>query len=134
MLKETIDEFKFDGILVTVKLQVDKTHLSPGDILTVKATFSQKGKNLGYFVTSECAIATPVTGPLTILDTKSTNIPSNDDPKLSLECEEIKRFFSTFIHDAIVQASGVFILQDNKRHHILTDPLLIEVGKTKMQS
>ena len=114
-----------------MRLTVDKDYLSPGNIVIAQASFSQKGRNLGLFETSECVITTPVTGPLEILDTKEKCIPSHVDSKLSVECEKIYTYFPISMDSAIIQASGVFISKDKKRHHIVTDPILINVKKPR---
>jgi hypothetical protein len=133
MSTETVGKLKINDDIVTVTLKVDKVYLSPGDIVTAHASFSQKGKNLGLFVTSECAIGTPVNGPLEILETRETCIRSDIDPKLSIECERInKYYFSIPIDAAIIQASGVFVSHNKRRHHIITGPLLVKMGKQSL--
>jgi hypothetical protein len=137
MSTKSVSELKIDDGSVTVILTVDKSYLSPGDIVIAQASYSQKGGKFGLFETSECVITTPVTGPLEILDTEETCIPSDNDSKLSVECKKIYRYFPTSMEPAIMQASGVFISHDKQRHHIITDPALIKVrkhGRVKRES
>ena len=127
MSTETVSKLRIKNNLVTVTLKADKSCLSLGNIITVEASFSQKGKNLGSFVTSECVIATPVGGSLEILDVEETGIPSDGDSGLSMECYKKNKYFTISQDDAIIQASGIFISQDKSEHHIITDPLLIKI-------
>jgi len=132
MSTKTASEFEINGNIVTVTLEVDRAYLAPGELLTAKASFVQKGKNPGNFLTSECVIATPVSGPLELFNIKENCEPSND-LKLSARCEKFNTYFTTLLDDAIVQASGVFVSADRNKHHIFTDPLLIKIGKPESE-
>jgi hypothetical protein len=129
MSKRTVSRCRISGGTVIVTLEVDKTRLSNGDILTARAFFNQE-KTIGLFVASECVIATPGGSPLEILDTEEKWIASKDDKGLSSKCEKTYRYFPILKGNAIVQASGVFISNGKKRHHVITDPLLIKAELT----
>lgn len=133
MSMESVSRTRINDGMVSVTLKVDKTCLSDGDILTAQASFCQLGENIGLFVTSECVIATPVGSPLEILDTKERSIASEHDTRLSTECEKTYRYFPILTGNAVIQASGVFISHGKKRHHIITDPLLVKMEELTYQ-
>lgn len=127
---ETTSRKKIDDCEVVVRLKVDKTRLPLSGFVTAQASFHQKGKILGLFVTSECLICTPAGGSLEIFDVKGESTASGMK-RMSVKCRKTYRYFPISTDDAVVRASGVFISYDGSKHHIITDPLVIEIEEAK---
>jgi hypothetical protein len=130
MSMETTSSKKIDTCEVVVTLKVEKTCLSLGGFAIAQAFFYQKGELLGLFVTSECLICTPAGGSLEIFDVKGQSTASGVQ-KMSVRCKKTYRYFAISTDDAVVRASGVFISHDGRKHHITTDPLVIEIKERK---